>query len=47
MIWNDGHLPQDGGCIQIYTPEEWDAFLQGVRNDEFDLDALHADRECA
>lgn len=28
------------GPVLAFTPEEWAAFVAGVRNGEFDLDAL-------
>lgn len=31
---------QPDGVVLIYTPEEWDAFLAGVRDGEFDLEAM-------
>ncbi|WP_233162209.1 DUF397 domain-containing protein [Glycomyces salinus] len=34
---------QPEGVILIYTPEEWDAFLEGVRDGEFDLESMFQD----
>ena len=31
------HSKQPGGAILLYTPAEWDAFLKGVRDGEFDV----------
>lgn len=31
------------GIILIYTPAEWDAFLEGVRDGEFDFEAMIQD----
>jgi hypothetical protein len=31
----DGSWP-----VQIFTPEEWNAFIDGVKNNEFDYDTL-------
>lgn len=33
------HSKQLGGLCLVYTREEWDAFLAGVRSGEFDLPA--------
>jgi hypothetical protein len=29
---------QPGGPILVFTPEEWDAFVAGAKDGEFDLD---------
>ena len=34
------------GPVTFYTRAEWVAFLDGVRNDEFNLDVLEATRSC-
>ncbi len=31
------HSRQPGGAILLYTPAEWNAFLKGARDGEFDL----------
>lgn len=31
------------GTILIYTPAEWDAFVAGVKDGEFDIEVLEAD----
>jgi hypothetical protein len=31
------HSHQPNGPVIVYTPSEWDAFLKGVRDGEFDL----------
>ncbi|WP_157248764.1 DUF397 domain-containing protein [Nonomuraea typhae] len=31
---------EQDGPVLVFTPEEWDAFTQGVRAGEFDLAAL-------
>jgi hypothetical protein len=32
----------NGGSIVSFTAEEWDAFIDGCKKDEFDLEALRA-----
>jgi hypothetical protein len=39
---SDGHVAlrhskDPDGSVLIYTPREWDAFLKGVKDGEFDL----------
>ncbi|THV24483.1 DUF397 domain-containing protein [Glycomyces paridis] len=36
-----------GGTILIYTPEEWEAFVGGVRDGELDLSVLVEDAQRA
>jgi len=31
------HSKDPGGSVLIYTPREWDAFLKGAKDGEFDL----------
>lgn len=31
------HSRQPGGAILLYTPAEWNAFLKGAKDGEFDL----------
>jgi hypothetical protein len=31
------HSKDPGGSVLIYTPREWDAFLAGAKDGEFDL----------
>jgi Domain of unknown function (DUF397) len=31
------HSKQPGGTILLYSPAEWNAFLKGARDGEFDL----------
>jgi hypothetical protein len=31
------HSRDPGGSVLIYTPREWDAFLKGTKDGEFDL----------
>jgi len=33
---------QDDGPVLVFTPEEWAAFVAGVRDNEFDLATLGA-----
>ena len=32
------HSPHRDGAVIVYTADEWSAFLQGVRGDEFTFD---------
>lgn len=41
------HADDPGGTILIYTPEEWEAFVGGVRDGELDLSVLVDDAERA
>jgi hypothetical protein len=43
----DGHVAlrdskQQDGPVLVFTPSEWAAFTAGVRDGEFDLEALQA-----
>jgi len=31
------HSKDPGGSVLIYTPREWDAFVKGAKDGEFDL----------
>jgi hypothetical protein len=31
------HSKQPGGAILLYTPAEWNAFLKGAKDGEFDI----------
>ena len=35
---------EDGGPVLIFTPEEWETFLKGAQNAEFDLPNLTLSR---
>ena len=38
------YAEEPDGTILIYTPAEWDAFVAGVKDGEFDIEVLEADR---
>jgi hypothetical protein len=37
------YADEPDGTILIYTPAEWDAFVEGVKDGEFDIEVLEAD----
>lgn len=37
------YAEEPDGTILIYTPEEWDAFVEGVKDGEFDIEVLEED----
>ncbi|HIW63122.1 MAG TPA: DUF397 domain-containing protein [Candidatus Stackebrandtia excrementipullorum] len=37
------YAEEPDGTILIYTPEEWDAFVAGVKDGEFDIEVLQED----
>ncbi|GAA4905453.1 uncharacterized protein DUF397 [Stackebrandtia albiflava] len=41
------YADEPDGTILIYTPEEWDAFVEGVKDGEFDIEVLEEDARLA
>lgn len=42
-FWDDGSVDMRHGEVTlVYTPAEWDAFVKGARDGEFDFDRLSA-----
>jgi len=37
------YAEEPDGTILIYTPEEWDAFVEGVKDGEFEIEVLEED----
>lgn len=37
------YADEPDGTILIYTPAEWDAFVEGVKDGEFDIEVLEED----
>ncbi|CAM3132238.1 DUF397 domain-containing protein [Stackebrandtia soli] len=37
------YAEEPDGTILIYTPAEWDAFVEGVKDGEFDIEVLEED----